>query len=97
MGAIDDRLEDLIAATATAFTMKLSPSDHDTYNARTGEHDDLLLAVALPVWWRRQQRPAGVWFICAARWLGRRRPSPGTGVRARLIDGWRGAPLTAGV
>ena len=35
---------------AQAFTMKLSASGHDSYNARSGEHDDLLLAVALPVW-----------------------------------------------
>jgi hypothetical protein len=35
---------------AAAFTMKLSASGHGSYNARSGEHDDLLLAVALPVW-----------------------------------------------
>ena len=35
---------------AANFQMKLSASGHDTYNARSGEHDDLLLAVALPVW-----------------------------------------------
>lgn len=35
---------------AQAFQMKLSASGHDSYNAREGEHDDLLLAVALPVW-----------------------------------------------
>lgn len=40
---------------ANAFTMKLSASGHDTYNAREGEHDDLLLAVALPVWYARTQ------------------------------------------
>lgn len=36
---------------AQAFQMKLSASGHDSYSAREGEHDDLLLAVALPVWW----------------------------------------------
>lgn len=35
---------------AQAFTMKLSASGHDSYDARSGEHDDLLLAVSLPVW-----------------------------------------------
>jgi hypothetical protein len=35
---------------AAAFTMKLSASGHGSYNARSGEHDDLLLAVALLVW-----------------------------------------------
>jgi hypothetical protein len=47
---------------AAAFTMKLSASGHDTYNAREGEHDDLLLAVALSVWYARQHGRAGVWF-----------------------------------
>jgi hypothetical protein len=45
---------------AAAFTMKLSASGHDSYNAREGEHDDLLLAVSLPVWHvgRRPPPPA---------------------------------------
>lgn len=38
---------------ANAFQMKLSASGHDTYNAREGEHDDLLLAVSLAVWYAR--------------------------------------------
>ena len=42
---------------ASAFTMKLSAAGHDSYNAREGEHDDLLLAVALPVWWAARTRP----------------------------------------
>jgi hypothetical protein len=41
---------------ALAFQMKLSPSGHDTYNARSGEHDDLLLAVSMPVWFRKEGR-----------------------------------------
>jgi hypothetical protein len=45
---------------AAAFTMKLSASGHDSYSAREGEHDDLLLAVSLPVWHvgRRPPPPA---------------------------------------
>lgn len=35
---------------AAAFQMKLSASGRDSYSARTGEHDDLLLAVSLPIW-----------------------------------------------
>jgi hypothetical protein len=35
---------------AASFQMKLSASGHDSYSARQGEHDDLLLAVSLPVW-----------------------------------------------
>ena len=35
---------------AGSFQMKLSASGHDSYSARENEHDDLLLAVSLPVW-----------------------------------------------
>jgi hypothetical protein len=50
---------------ARAFQMKISASGHDTYNARSGEHDDLLLAVAMPVWWHREHgsHQAGVWIL----------------------------------
>jgi hypothetical protein len=43
---------------AAAFTMKINASGHDTYNAREGEHDDLLLAVSLPVWHAGRRPPA---------------------------------------
>jgi hypothetical protein len=45
---------------AAAFRMKVSASGHDSYSAREGEHDDLLLAVSLPVWWigTRPPKPA---------------------------------------
>ena len=56
------RHADTLEKEATSFQMKLSASGHDTYNARSGEHDDLLLAVALPVWWHRRQEPLSVWF-----------------------------------
>jgi len=47
---------------AQAFTMKLSASGHDSYNARSGEHDDLLLALAMPVWHaQRPKRQVYVW------------------------------------
>jgi hypothetical protein len=48
---------DTLEAEASAFRMKLSASGHDTYNARDGEHDDLLLAVSLPVWWAGRRPP----------------------------------------
>ena len=53
---------DALEREADAFQMKLSASGHDTYNAREGEHDDLLLAVALPVWYARTQGRVTVWF-----------------------------------
>jgi len=37
------------------FQVKISESGHDSYNAREGEHDDLLLAAALASW--RAERP----------------------------------------
>lgn len=46
---------------AAAFQMKLSASGHDTYNARSGEHDDTLLATSLPVWWAG--RPKRVVYV----------------------------------
>jgi hypothetical protein len=47
---------------AASFQMKLSAAGHDSYSAREGEHDDLLLAVALPVWHAGQpKRLAYVW------------------------------------
>jgi hypothetical protein len=48
---------------ALAFEMKISAAGHDSYGARSGEHDDLLLAVSMPVWWRRHLGRPGVWFI----------------------------------
>ena len=41
---------ELLTRELSAFEVKLSASGHDTYNARAGEHDDLVLAVALTVW-----------------------------------------------
>jgi hypothetical protein len=49
---------------ALGFRMTLSPAGHDAYSAREGAHDDLLLAVALPVWWLASPYGGfvGVWF-----------------------------------
>jgi hypothetical protein len=34
------------------YQVKISPAGHDSYNAREGQHDDLVLATALAVWFR---------------------------------------------
>lgn len=34
------------------YRVKISAAGHDSYDAREGAHDDLVLAVALAVWWR---------------------------------------------
>ena len=41
-----------------SFTAEITKTGHDTYEARQGEHDDLVLALAMPVWlsdWRRRR------------------------------------------
>jgi len=52
------------AATLTAelrnFEVRLTQAAHAVYNAREGQHDDLVLAVALALWGARQ-RPSVSW------------------------------------
>jgi hypothetical protein len=39
------------------FTAEITQTGHDTYEARQGKHDDLVLALAMPVWlsdWKRR-------------------------------------------
>ena len=33
------------------YRIKISEAGHDSYNAREGKHDDLVLATAMPVWY----------------------------------------------
>ncbi len=40
-----------------AFQVRLTAKGRDTYAARSGEHDDLVLAVALAVWRCRSLSP----------------------------------------
>jgi hypothetical protein len=49
-GAMKDELQD--------FRRKLSDAGRATYAARTGRHDDLVLAVAIGVWWASRPPPA---------------------------------------
>jgi len=45
----------ILKAELSAFTYKLSNAGHDSYAAwREGEHDDMVLAVALAVWYAQQ-------------------------------------------
>ena len=43
-------LADALAGELQAFRVRLTAKGRDTYAARSGEHDDLVLAVALAVW-----------------------------------------------
>ena len=41
-----------------SFTAEITQTGHETFEARQGEHDDLVLALALPVWfseWKRRR------------------------------------------
>ena len=41
-----------LVAELLAFRVKISAAGHDSYEARTGEHDDMVLAASLAVWYR---------------------------------------------
>ena len=43
-------LADAFMDELQAFRVRLTAKGHDTYAARAGEHDDLVIAVALAVW-----------------------------------------------
>lgn len=47
-----------LAAELAGYTVALSPSGHDSYNARSGEHDDLVLALAVACWIANRRTPA---------------------------------------
>ena len=44
-------LADALMCELQAFRVRLTARGRDTYAARSGAHDDLVLAVALAVWW----------------------------------------------
>jgi hypothetical protein len=41
-----------LTAELAGYQVKISQSGHDTYNAREGEHDDMVLAVSMACWYR---------------------------------------------
>lgn len=41
-----------LVAELLAFRVKISAAGHDSYEARTGEHDDMILAASLTIWFR---------------------------------------------
>jgi hypothetical protein len=44
------------------YQVKINPlTAHDSYNAREGEHDDLVLALCLAIWLPERRRAAGAW------------------------------------
>lgn len=56
--ASDLELWPTLRSEMESFTAELTEAGHDTYEARKGEHDDLVLALAMPVWmaeWARRR------------------------------------------
>ena len=49
-----------IAAALSDAERKVSDAGRATYNARTGAHDDLVLAVAIALWWATTSGPMTV-------------------------------------
>ena len=50
-------LRDVVTAELTAFSTKQRASGYVGFEARDGQHDDLVLAIAIGVWWQ-ENRPA---------------------------------------
>jgi hypothetical protein len=46
-------VDDLMAELA-AFDFGISPTGHDTYGAQSGQHDDLVMALAMAIWYGLQ-------------------------------------------
>jgi hypothetical protein len=55
---------ELLARELESFEVRLSPAGYDSYSARVGEHDDLVLSVALACWaGERNLGPPEFWCI----------------------------------
>lgn len=53
---------DLLTSELQSFAVKLSASGHDSYSARDGEHDDLVLSVAVALWCGENAMRRVMWF-----------------------------------
>ena len=53
---------DLLTAEMQNYQVKLTASAHETFNARSGQHDDLVLALALACWYADQHGGIGIFF-----------------------------------
>jgi hypothetical protein len=67
-------LRDVLQREMMAFKVKVHKNAHETYDAQEGEHDDIVIAVALAVWWGERTakggwrlNPAGEEFAKQAR------------------------------
>jgi len=57
--ASDLELWPVLRSEMESFTAEITQTGHDTYEARQGEHDDIALALALPMWLARRRRGRG--------------------------------------
>jgi hypothetical protein len=61
-------LAPVLRKEVATFKAKISLGGHDSYEAwREQDHDDLVLAVALAVWWAKRGRPGITWIDHYAR------------------------------
>ena len=56
--AKDLALAETLVGELRDYTVSLSPVGHDSYAARSGQHDDLVLAVAIAAWLANRRNPA---------------------------------------
>lgn len=52
-------LRELLQREMMAFKVKVHKNAHETYDAHEGEHDDIVISVALAVWWGERTAQGG--------------------------------------
>jgi hypothetical protein len=59
--AADLALAEAFAQELREFRMTMTEAGNSTFNASSGQHDDLVLAVAIAIWHIRTSRPTMSW------------------------------------
>ena len=54
---------DVLIEELMNFKVRISKANNDVYSARTGKHDDLVLALAMGAWYADRQGGGIVWFF----------------------------------
>jgi hypothetical protein len=65
----DCPLQPELAAELSAFDFALSARGHATFDAQSGSHDDLVMALCLAVWWLAKPDPIEAWIEAQRRRL----------------------------
>jgi hypothetical protein len=84
--------EDL-RAELQSFEVNISASGHDTYDAASGRHDDIVSALYLGLWWQERHNDADAWMGALRRMTARAlNGTPAPSQRDRILTGRR-SPL----